>query len=399
MRNLIALTLLGTLAAQAGAVPAESRRFTPYFDAHMAQGAFLPSKGDFFTGADVGANVGLLTKLTEKHSVFGMYALGFAGQGFRFQDTEEFASKSLSHAFNFEHRWQLRPTLRIRPGIAYSKNFTRTAAGEIWGEGLYDSKSIGGQLAVDYMFDLLGEQTVVTGQWLLRDIDFPNYTDIIREFQGLSANSELAGGLKDSKLNELSVFVVRGKAFARMRYQIQSFDNEKVVESTGLYGGTAQKDKKFMLGGGIEARLWIFEAVPEINLAWHRSNQNFLLFQSVTDPSPQFAANYYDYNELTLGLPVYMNLTKKWALSGGLDYQRRSYGSRLARSAQNQFTGDTQANNMITLTAGFRKKVNDVSALTLTYSSVVASSNNKFERYLPYNYTGQGIALGYSLTY
>jgi hypothetical protein len=131
----------------------------------------------------------------------------------------------------------------------------------------------------------------------------------------------------------------------------------------------------------------------------HRSNQNFLLFQSATDPSPVFAGNYYDYNEFRANVPFFLNLTKKWALSTGLDYQFRDYLSRQPRTAANTFDTGTQKNNMFTFNLGIRKKLNDVSALTLTYGSVVATSNNHFERYLPYNYSGQSISLGYQLTY
>jgi len=129
------------------AVPPEGRRFTPYFNMTMAQGGYLPSKGDFFTGANINANVGLLAKIAEKHSLFSLYDLGFNGEGFRFPDTQEFASKDLSHNFNFEYRWQVLESLRLRPAVAYGINYTQTAAGEIWGQGLYDSKTIGGQFS------------------------------------------------------------------------------------------------------------------------------------------------------------------------------------------------------------------------------------------------------------
>ena len=380
--------------------PLENRIFTPYFDMGVSQGAYLPSSGDFFSGAHMNMNVGLLSKITEKHSLFSLYSLGFAGQAFRFQDTSEFDSKDLSHNFNFEYRWKIWDFLRVRPSIAYGFNLTRTAANEIWGEGLYDSKSVGGGLAVDYMFGLFDKDATVTVQWLHRRIKFPNYTDIIREFQGTDSQVELAGGLKDQKFNELGASINWNKIFARLRVNSISFDNERVVQSNGVYGTEKQKDSNVILSGGFSHTLWIFEAAPEISFTRHDSNQNFLLFQSVTDPSPVFAANYYDYNEIGAAVPFFLNLTQKWALNFGLDWKRRSYKDRQPREGTNTFiAGEKQVNHFVVFTAGVRKKMNEVASMFLTYSTVVATSNNKFQRYLPTNYSGQNILLGFRLTY
>jgi hypothetical protein len=398
VRNLATLILLA-LAAKASAVGFESRRFTPYFNMGVSQGAFLPSQGDFFTGANMNMSVGLLSKISENHGIFTLYNLGFAGQAFRFPDTQEFASKTLTHNFNGEYRWQIFSWLRVRPGMAYTINYTRTAAGEVWGEGLYDSKSIGGQLSVDYTFQAFGQDSGITAQYVIRDVKFPNYTDIIREFQGTDANTELAGGLKDQRLTEVGVSAYWGRLFSRLRYNWIDFKNERVVDANGTYGNTKQMDSNTIFSLGFQQRLWIFELAPEASYNQHRSNQNFLLFQSATDPSPVFAGNYYDYNEFRANVPFFLNLTKKWALSTGLDYQFRDYLSRQPRTAANTFDTGTQKNNMFTFSLGIRKKINDVSSLTLSYGSVVATSNNHFERYLPYNYSGQSISLGYQLTY
>jgi hypothetical protein len=394
----VLLAILG-LEMPARAVPLENRRFTPYFHMNMAQGAYLPDKGDFFTGAHVGINVGLLSQIAKDHAVFGLYGLNFAGQAFRFPDTQEFASKSLSHMLNLEYRWQVSDRWRLRPGIGIGKNLTQTAAGEIWGEGLYDDSSKGGQLAADYGFGLLGKPSTLTGQWAFRSVEFPNYTDIIREFQGADANTELAGGLKDQTFQEWSLMLRRNPAFFRFLYSVVDFKNERVVEPSGTYGSTKQRDSNVGFSAGAETRLWIFEAVPEVSYLVHDSNQNFLLFQSPTDSAPVFAGGYYDYTQTTLSLPLFINLTPHWALSAGLEYDLRRYAHRQPRNAENRFKGGRQTNNMLTLSAGLRKKLNAVSALSLTYGVVTASSNNKFERYLPYNYTGQSLSLGYHLTY
>lgn len=400
MKKLFTLSLLFSLTAgDALATGFESRRFTPYFNMRMSQGAYLPSEGAFFTGAGMNVGVGLLGKVAEKHSLFGLYNLNFSGQGFRFPDTQEFESKSQAHLFSFEYRWSIGEHWRVRPGLSTGKTYTQTASAEVWGDGLYDNKSLGGQLAADYSFEFWGKKSVVTAMISNQRLKFPNYTDIIREFRGEDANTELAGGLKDQTLLEYSLGFQRAPWRARLRMNAIDFKNERVVEASGTYGGTKQKDSNIILGAGLDAKLWIFETSPELRYQMHESNQNFLLFQSATDSSPVFAGDYYDYTEIALDLPVFLNLTQKWALSGGLELQNRKYGSRAPRTDQNQFSSGKQTNNMVTLSVGLRKRMNEVSSLGLGWSVVTASSNNKFERYLPYNYTGQSLNLSYQLTY
>lgn len=400
VRLFLVFVALGIRAATLLAVYSEERRFTPYFNMGVSQGAYIPSKGSFFAGANINASVGLLTKLVERHSLFSLYDLTFAGEGFRFQDTQEFATKDLLHNFNLEYRWQVWDWFRVRPGVSYGLNFTRTATGEIWGNGLYDNKSIGGQLSLDFSSELWEKKFRGGFQYTYRDFAYPNYTDIIREFQGLGTNVELSGGLKDQGFHEFGFSVYWNKIFGRFQYNMLRFKNEKVVESNGSYGSTPQSDSSIILSAGLDRNLWRFEIFPEVSFKVYDSNQNFLLFKSVTDSAPTFAANYYDYTELAFSVPLFLNLTESWALNTALDYRRRSYVDRKPRNEANNFVeGGTQKNNMVVFTAGFRKKLNDISAMTLTYSSVVAISNNTFERYLPYNYSGQKIAVSYNITY
>jgi hypothetical protein len=400
MKKAIALVSAAVMTAgNLFATGFESRRFTPYFNMTMGEGAYLPNHGAFFTGAQMNMQMGLLSKAAEKHEFFALYNLGFDGQGFRFPDTQEFDSKSMSHLFSLEYRWTINDHWRIRPSVSAGKTYTQTAASEIWGKGLYDDKPFGTQLAADYGFQLLGKKAVVTGTLARYIIKFPNYTDILRQFQGESSNTELAGGLKDQRLTEYALAYNRTLWHVRLRLNHVDYKREHVVQSNATYGGAKQKDSNAILNASYDGKLWRFECTPQGTFQIHKSNQNFLLFQSATDPSPVFASNYYDYKQVGLALPLYLNLSEKWALSGGLDWQRRKYDSRQPRNESNQFKGGKQTNSMVTLSGGLRKRLTDVSSLFLTYSVTTARSNNKFERYLPYNYTGQGLSVGYQLTY
>jgi hypothetical protein len=399
MKKLVLILCLFIATADVGAVGLESRQFTPYFNMRVGQGAYLPNQGAFFTGANMNLGVGLLSKITDKHVLFALYNLDFRGQAFQFPNTQEFDSKSQAHLFSFEYRWNVGDRWRVRPSVAFGKTYTQTAAAEVWGHGLYDDKSAGLQLAGDYTFPIRQKDAVLTPMISRYVIRFPNYSDILREFRGENANTGLAGGLKDQVLLEYSLGFKYAPWRAKLRFNTVDFKSERVVQASATYGTDKQADSNVILEGGMDAKLWILETSPQIRFVTHKSNQNFLLFQSATDATPAFAGNYYGYKEVSLGLPVFLNMTKNWAASGELDLQKRTYDSRHPRDSQNQFVSGRQSDNMVTLSAGLRKRMNDVSAFTLTYSVTTARSNNKFERYLPSSYTGQGLVLAYQLTY
>ncbi len=400
MKKILSTTIAVALGAgNLLATGFESRQFIPYFNMRVDQGGYLPDKGAFFTGANMNMQAGLLAKVNDRHSFFGLYNLDFEGQAFQFPDTQEFDSKSQAHLFNLEYRWKIDDHWRVRPGIALGKTYTQTAAAEVWGHGLYDDKSVGYQLAGDYDFTLWRKKATATAMISRYTLKFPNYTDLLSQFRQESANTALAGGEKNQDLVEYGLSLQQAPWRVKLRFNNVDFTKEKIIQSNGTYGGDKQADSNVILSAAYDVKLWIFESSPELSYQIHHSNQNFLLFLSATDATPVYASNYYSYKETALNIPLFINLTEKWALSGGFLWRGRAYDKRSPLNESEVFKSGRQRDDMEVLSAGLRKRMNEVSALFLTYSLTRATSNNKFERYLPSNYTGQGISVGYQLTY
>jgi len=239
----------------------------------------------------------------------------------------------------------------------------------------------------------------VTLQWLMRSVKFPNYTDLLREFQNAGNTAETSGGLQDQTMSQVSLRPGWNNFFGGLTYTVQNYENQKVVEETGVYGNDKQKDTDTSMDFGFHHKLWIFEMYPMISYTMHRSNQNFMVYKFLGDTAPQFGDKYYDFNELAFSVPVDLNITSKWAVGGAMNVTRRAYKNRMARDEANNFTASKQVNTMSTLTGSIRKRINDVAMVRLFYSLVVASSNNKFEQYMPYNYTGNSFGISYQLSY
>ena len=402
---ILSAVVLAALAGRLSAAVAEdSKIFTPFFDMTMTEAGYLPSAGNIFSGANINTQVGLLSKISPKDSIFGLYNFNYAGQGFAPQDSKQFTDRTLSHTFNIEYRRNLGERFRVRPSVSLGRDYSRTGANEAWKNGLYNMNATGLQLAGDYMFDF-NRNGIVTLTLLSKSIKFPNYTDLLREFQNPANNSNSNGGLEDQGLKQVSLRPSWNNFFAGVTYTQQDYNKQKVVDNTGFYGDTKQKDKTTTFDAGFHHSLWILELYPMVSYSMHRSNQNFLRYKflgatDLTNGDVTFVAKNYDYNETTLSLPVDLNVTSKWALGGAMNITSRQYTDRPRRDADNNYVAGTkQKNVMSTLTGSIRKRINDVAMVRLFYSLVVASSNAKFEKYMPYNYTGNTFGISYQLSY
>ncbi len=402
---ILSAVVLAALAGRLSAAVAEdSKIFTPFFDMTMTEAGYLPSEGNIFSGGNINTQVGLLSKISPKDSIFGLYNFNYAGQGFAPQDSKQFTDRTLSHTFNLEYRRSLGEKFRVRPGVSLGHDYSRTGANEAWQNGLYNMNSTGLQLAGDYMFDF-EKNGIVTLNFLTKAIKFPNYTDLLREFQDPANTANANGGLQDQSLKQVSLRPSWNNFFGGVTYTQQDYTNQKVVASNGQYGNTKQLDKTTTFDAGFHQSLWVFEMYPMVAYSQHRSNQNFMRYKflgatDLTNGDVSFVAKNYDYNETSLSVPVDLNITSKWALGGAISVLSRKYTSRPKRDADNNYVAGTkQSNVMSTLTGSIRKRINDVAMVRLFYSLVVASSNTKFEKYMPYNYTGNTFGISYQLSY
>ena len=395
---LISALLIFSAGRLFAAAPEDSKIFTPYFDMSLSESGYMPSNGNIFSGANIDTRVGLLSKIAQKHDLFGLYNFDYSGPAFHPQDTKQFTERTMAHSFNLEYRYAISEKFRLRPGYSYTREYRRLGSNESWKNGLYNSKSSGGQFAVDYTFNA-EKSGYITFMTLFRSIKFPNYTDLLTEFMTGSASGELSGGLQDQTFTQYSFRPNWKQFFGGISFTTQKYKNQKVVEANGHYGDTRQKDTDTTIDAGFRHTLWIFEIYPTLTYTRHKSNQNFKKYRSITDTTPEFMEDAYSYKEVTFSIPLDLNITGKWAIGGELSTVQRTYNTRHPRDANNNYLAGAQKNTLSTLTGSIRKRINELASVRLFYSLIVASSNNKYEAYMPYNYTGNSFGLAYTISY
>lgn len=399
MKKIIISVLLAAAGGLYAASPEPSKVYTPYFDMSLTEAGYLPSNGNIFSGALIDTRAGFLLNLAEKHGLFVLYSFNYSGPGFSPQDTKQFTDRSMTHSFNMEYRYKISGKLRVRPAFNFGNSYRRMGTNEAWKNGLYNNKNTGGQLSLDYAFDADNGGNA-TFSILSRSIKFPNYTDLLLEFQNPGAAAEAGGGLYDQTMTQYSLRPSWYNFFGGISLTSQKYKKQKVIDSSGSYGSSKQKDTDTSMDIGMKQRLWIFELYPSLVYTVHSSNQNFMRYKSSVDTSPVFVKDAYSYKEMSFILPLDLNVTSKWAIGGSLSTAKRTYDSRPPRDSNNDYAaGKKQDNTFTTATVSIKKMINEAAYVRLFYSITKASSNNKFEAYMPYNYTGSSFGLTYGITY
>jgi hypothetical protein len=413
LSNLFCFAVVAALAIPAcAAVPEDVRAITPYFDMSMAEGFYQPSQGNAFTGGEINAQAGLTGKINDSDSLLGLYNLLYNGPAFRQQDTQITQYREMSHNLNVEYRHTLLDEhWTFRPGISLTKAYTREDVTDTWGGGLYNYNSTGIQLAMDYHFGWFDDAGTITGQYTYHELRFPNYSDLRTEFQNPGTDAELAGGIGDQDVHRFEIKADWKRYFGGLSYSLMDYTGQQVVGSNGDYTGDLQRDHSINFDIGLREKfgLWVF--APGVAASLYRSNQTFLRCKTAcsaadatTNPDSDVTliADAYSYNQYELDLPLYINAPRDampWTTGFDAKLTQRVYTDRPPRDANDNYLSGSQHDTMINLTAHAIHHINDIADVKFAYTLTVAASNNHFESYMPYNYTGHKVSIAYDISF
>ncbi len=376
----------------------------PYYDFQFTEGVSIPSKGgDITFTINLLNDIGLIVKAHEKHSTIGFFELKYLGPGLKKEEGERFTDRYLDYIYLLRHNWKIREKLTLKAQLDYMKENRRTGANESWGYGLYDYNRIGGLIGIEKEF----EKFKIGGSVDYHFLEFPNYTDLLKEFQSSATEAESEIGMQNHNIIQIRADMSYGLYKFNVGLAMQAYTKQKVIIDTVQSDGTYYSDKlqnDLIISLSAERTQKISDRVamvPSISLKIRDSNQNYLHFEAAGSTIPVFyQANYYDYSQIVLSVPVTFALSKKWDFVFSPEFNYKIYSDRNPRDLDNQFIEGEKQNIFLTLlTFGFMKKATDVSSLSIFYTYQKQTSNMKFEKYLPYNYDGHFIGLKYTITY
>lgn len=384
----------------------EASSLTPFYEFELVESFSIPSLGNFFFGSNIGTTLGARYVLSPEHSLFGVYNLAYVGPGLRSEESREFADRTMDHQAGLGHQWQINPKYQLNTRFSYLGEFRRSGSNEPFGAGLYDFASIG----VSETVRMVATPRVLVGLTLAyARVSFPNYTDLLTEFQLAGTSAEVSGGLQDYNRLTISPDVTFGRdGRAWLSWTRQDFTNAKVltdaVSAQGTYSNETQLDAVYEVGASWAFSLFAPSAGVSTEPMWRlnikRSNQNFFRFDEFGDISPDFIKDNYSYVSTDLTLPVRRTLESGRMFFFYPTWLYRSYSSRPPRSSAGDYVfGEKQWNQTWLLTLGTSWPAYKFARWTFAYTYHHQRSNNHFERFLPYNFSGHVLSSSLSLTY
>lgn len=380
-------------------------KVAPYYSMQFAEGAFVPNTGEWNFSINLLNDLGVIVKPADsRHSFVGFYELKYDGPGLRRQEGEKFTDRAMDHIGIIRHTFNITEDYFLKSQLDYMKEYKRTGSNEIWGTGLYDLNRFGGSVSFGRKFsEKLNAE--IAGQYHF--LNFPNYTDLFKEFQAGGATAESSTGKQNHKLIQAGFDVKYDVNKLGVDIILQNYTKQKVIDNTvqadgSYYSGDPQKDS--IINISVSRGQKVFEKMVSINptLSYKikNSNQNYLYFESFgSTVPPTYYGNYYSYNEIDFLVPVVFMLGEKWEVSSAPEFDIKTYTKRPPSNSDGVFDiNEKQKNNLFILNSGFTFKPNAVTRTTLFFIFQNQKSNTK-NKYLPYNYTANYFGIKFDYTY
>lgn len=381
----------------------ESPAVAPYYALDIRQGATVVSKGDWMYTLNLVNDLGLAVRLGSGHRLLGFYELRYDGPGMNRTEGEPFTNRTMDHIFAIRDHWQFRPGYAATLQADHLVERTRSGANEVWGTGLYDYTRTGGAIAC--------ERTMANGtNWEVtlrrHELDYPNYTDLLSEYQAGGAAADVITGKQNQSVTGIGGRVRYHRFLLNVDTALMQYRKQPVVSSTVQPDGTyysAHKQRDATLAGTVSLDTPVYGRVtasPSLSLMTRVSNQNYQYFSVAMSTVPvQFYRNYYGYAEAELAVPLTVPLSSKWQAFMTHCMAVRRYADRIARRGDGTFTTERQVTLRSTFSAGFSRRTSAVSRTTFTYAYQKQTSNMRYEQYVPYNYDVHYIGIGLQYTY
>jgi hypothetical protein len=396
------ITLVLVFVFQSANCRAESR-FAPYYSIDVSEGASIPSNTDWLFSLNLTNDMGLVYQPTEQMKYIGFYELKYTGPGFRQEEGQQFSDSNIDHVFVLKNNYAYRPDVTIKTQLDYMRELTRTAANEVWGSGLYDFNRVGFAVTVEKKYS---DKLIASAFFGYHQLDFPNYTDLLSELQSGGDNATSSTGKQNHAAIDIGVSCDCGPfksklSFLEMDYVKQKVITQSVQADGSFYSNTLQQDTLVNLAGSCEVvknkkvRLW-----PELSLKLKHSNQNYQYFAVAVSSVPaQYVGDYYDYTSYSFAVPFSYTLSDKWEYFLNPQYTIRNYSSRPPRDANDNFLAGNEVDNLLIVATGFNMYTSQNSHTTFLFAYQAQDSNMKFERYLPYNYSGTYFGINFNFVY
>lgn len=366
------------------------REFLSYIDINFLQTATVYDSS-IFSGGMVNGSLSFSYDVNQNVSTYLSYILNYDGVGF-WGIEKDIKERGVKQSLVFETHYLKNDSLRIRPQLFLGVQKFRDSAVSSYKDSIYNNRIKGVGVSLDFI-----RKDPITIYLNYRRINYPNYTDLLSEISyGLHYTK---GGVYDKDVYEAGIRLKKYNWFFDFSYTFFDYLNQKVIKENATYSKVSQKDKNTSFTIGFKKVLYgEFLSYPSFKLDIYLSNQNYLRYKTFFDTSPYFVKDAFSYIDYSFDFPFNMKLMG-YLVNFDVNFTRRNYLSRPPLNSNNEYKSGRQNVNIFKFSSELTKDITDLSFYRVGYVFSKSSSNNKFERYIPYNYTNHTFYLGYGVRY
>jgi hypothetical protein len=400
MKNKLIVTFIAGLLSVVSLVRAQIE-FVPYYNYQFIEGVSVSPDGDMGFLINLSNDIGAIVKPSERHAFIGFYSVKYQGPGLKKQEGREFSERYLDHLFVGRHHFTLANGMVLKSQFDVLMERRRAGTNETWESGLYNFNRYGGNIS----FSKTLGQFEVTPTVKYHYITFPNYTDMLAEIRS-GADASVSEGKQNHHIFDIGAKAVTGCNTLSMNISQQLFTKQEIavdkVQSNGsYYSSEKQKDMTVTLGASRD-QVWTkrTSVYPQVTFVFKDSNQNYQHFTEMTSTAPvSFHADYNDYYDVGVAMPISLALTPKWSLIFTPEISYKSYLKRKTRDSEGNFLSDVQSRLLGIYTVGFKKQIGESSSSLLFLTYQKQQSNMEFERYVTYNYGAFSTGFKFQMEY
>ena len=392
-------------------LPLTAYDITPYYNASLMGGQYFYETN---AGALAG-NASLLASASMKLSpVFTLIPL-YSGRYQGAKQVSDLAGGGTLFQALMDHKaavkgvYSVSPLLKIKPELAFKREYLKETKDEAWGDGLFDYKRPGFSIEGEYKYS---DPFTLRAGYDIYNIRFHNYTSLESQIGAVDGSlaREMAG---DHTLNSMNNnFYIAGNAKmpweslgdASVSYTMRSYAHQHIVNEAGQFKSDTRSDNVISaeLGWRFPRKLANGKMMtPGLSLAYvmNGSNQN-----SYDAQNTKFIKDYYAYGKVRTGLDASLRTPlagekRFWETRLGVGWVRTGYAERLVQDAAGLYKSAKIYIDELTAAGDVSYDIVKNFKLKASMQYGRQSSNMKYEKLYKYSYAMFSYLMGVTYEY
>ena len=367
-----------------------------YFDLGLEEGVIFSGSRTVFV-SDIISDIAYILPTDKKNALIMFYKLKYAGPGLGNNAETKFSERSQDHYVMLKYLWKISKELTVKPTVNYLKEFYKLGKNEEWGNGLYDYSKYGFGFSVDSTHLI---KFPMLFSYNFQIYKYPNYSDLLTLFlTGLQDEEPM----EDYKNHNFSLNIKNSSLIKNLglnlayNLNLSLYDSKKVIQPTGYSGTKMQSANDHLIS--LIPQYKLNQIILGLNFAFRINNtdQNYI---SGFDPQNiQFKSDYYSYTSFQLKPHAQYALAKNKYTTLHFGLIQKKYKSREAQDTDGNYLADKMITTLFSAGLIYTQEFQKHFTISPSYLFTYATSNNKYQKAVDYDFNAHSISVGFNYKY